>query len=263
MARDSFAYWEYETWPYHPFVIGWSKDRLGLPSAPLHYGLTWPVGIPTVFQITVTVPLRCNCLSLGLCKGVVKESTEWLAMVGCYTTHLQIACRVFPWGGYLRSLIKPRKCQLTIIETILFPEITKFSKTMEPKANFAHYITMVPLTDSMQSFSVRCISPYSLMKQRKCQITILNPVLLARNYDYSAKQWSTKPVLHTFKLTVIIFSLETNEGVIPKFKVIISLGICWWCFWLSVIADYHWWTVAGLFIYCSIISWISIKQWIL
>ena len=34
----------YETWPpigwHHPFVIGWSKDRLGLPSAPLHYGLT-------------------------------------------------------------------------------------------------------------------------------------------------------------------------------------------------------------------------------
>ena len=42
----------YETWPpigwHHPFVIGWSKYRLGLPSAPLHYGLMWPVGIPTV-----------------------------------------------------------------------------------------------------------------------------------------------------------------------------------------------------------------------
>ena len=34
----------YETWPpigwHHPFVIGWSKYRLGLPSAPLHYGFT-------------------------------------------------------------------------------------------------------------------------------------------------------------------------------------------------------------------------------
>ena len=33
-----------ETWPqigwHHPFVIGWSKYRLGLLSAPLHYGLT-------------------------------------------------------------------------------------------------------------------------------------------------------------------------------------------------------------------------------
>ena len=56
----------YETWPpidwHHPFVIGWSKGRLELPSAPLHYGLTWPVGIPTVFQTPVTVPLHCNCL---------------------------------------------------------------------------------------------------------------------------------------------------------------------------------------------------------
>ena len=52
----------YETWPpigwHHPFGIGWSKYRLGLPSAPLHYGLTWPVGIPTVFQTPVTVSLH-------------------------------------------------------------------------------------------------------------------------------------------------------------------------------------------------------------
>ena len=52
-----------ETWPpigwNLPFVIGWSKERFGLPSAPLHYGLTWPVGIPTVFQTPVTVPLHC------------------------------------------------------------------------------------------------------------------------------------------------------------------------------------------------------------
>ena len=59
---------------------------------------------------------------------------------------------------------------------------------MKPKANFGHYITMVPLTDSMQSFPLRCLSSQSLIKQRKCQITIIEPVLLARNYDYSAKQ---------------------------------------------------------------------------
>ena len=89
---------------------------------------------------------------------------------------------------------------------------------MKPKANFSHYITMVPLTDSMQSFSLRYLSPHSSMKQRKCQITIINPVLLGRNYDYSAKQWNTKPVLHIFKLTVAIFSLETNGGGHPKIK---------------------------------------------
>ena len=77
---------------------------------------------------------------------------------------------------------------------------------------------MVPLTDSMQSFSLKCLSPHSLMKQIKCQITIINPVFLATNYDYSAKQWNTKPVLHIFKLTITIFSLETNEGGYPKIK---------------------------------------------
>ena len=73
----------YETWPplgwNHPFVIGWSKDRLGLPSAPLHYGPMWPVGIPIVFQTPVTVPLHSltagKCLLLGLSRGTVKEST--------------------------------------------------------------------------------------------------------------------------------------------------------------------------------------------
>ena len=51
----------YETWPligwHHHFMIGWSKFRLRLHNAPLHYGLTWSVGIPIGFQILVTVPL--------------------------------------------------------------------------------------------------------------------------------------------------------------------------------------------------------------
>ena len=76
---------------------------------------------------------------------------------------------------------------------------------MKPKANFAHHITMVPLTGSMQSFFLRCLSSHSLIKQRKCQIIIINHVLLARNYDYSTKQWNTKPVLYIFKLTVTTF----------------------------------------------------------
>ena len=49
----------YETWPPVGFCdwLVWIY-RLGLPSAPLHYGLTWPVGIPNVFQTSVTVPLH-------------------------------------------------------------------------------------------------------------------------------------------------------------------------------------------------------------
>ena len=54
----SVGYW---TWPpigwHHSFLIGWSKDRFGLPSAPLHYGRTCPVGIPTVFQTPVSLSL--------------------------------------------------------------------------------------------------------------------------------------------------------------------------------------------------------------
>ena len=47
-----------------------------------------------------------------------------------------------------------------------------------------------------KSFSLRCLSPHSLIKQRKCGITIIKTILLARNYNYSAKQWNPKLVLH-------------------------------------------------------------------
>ena len=64
-----------------PFVIGWPDNRLEWPSTPLHYGLIWPVGIPTVFQTTVTAPLhRPNGRQIGLCK-------RWL-------------WRSLPWGGF-------------------------------------------------------------------------------------------------------------------------------------------------------------------
>ena len=39
---------------HHPFVIGWSKYQLRLPDC----GLMWPVGISTVFQRSLTVPLH-------------------------------------------------------------------------------------------------------------------------------------------------------------------------------------------------------------
>ena len=52
---------------------------------------------------------------------------------------------------------------------------------MKPKANFIHYITMAPLTERMLSFSLRCLSLHSLVEQRKCQITLIEAVLPARN----------------------------------------------------------------------------------
>ena len=90
----------YETWPpigsHHTFVTGWSKYRLGLPSAPLHYGLTWPVGFPPFFkpqwQSLCTALTTGKCLSLGLCKGTVKESTLMSQM---HHTSLQLHHNLF------------------------------------------------------------------------------------------------------------------------------------------------------------------------
>ena len=66
------------TWPAigcHRFVIGWSKYMLRNASVEMHSLLTWPVGIPTVFHRTLTVPLHGptthKCL---LCKETLKES---------------------------------------------------------------------------------------------------------------------------------------------------------------------------------------------
>ena len=43
---------------HHPFVIGWSKYRLGLALVAMHCGLACPLGIPTVFQRRLTVSLH-------------------------------------------------------------------------------------------------------------------------------------------------------------------------------------------------------------
>ena len=60
-------------WLASTFCDGWSKYKLGLPSAPLHYGPLWPVGISTIFrpqwQSLCTAPMAGRCLPLGLCKG--------------------------------------------------------------------------------------------------------------------------------------------------------------------------------------------------
>ena len=48
----------------------------------------------------------------------------------------QIPCKVFPWGVYPHSLIKPRKCQLTIIETILLARNYKIQQSNETQNQF-------------------------------------------------------------------------------------------------------------------------------
>ena len=71
------------------FVIGWSKCRLRLPSAPLHYELTWPVGIPTVFQ----TPWQSLCTALrglwnslwGNCPGIPFQVVQSLQLIWRWT----------------------------------------------------------------------------------------------------------------------------------------------------------------------------------
>ena len=65
----------WETWPliawHHPFVIVWSKYRLGIPSALVHYGLTWQLWIPPPFCRPQWQSHRTTSTA---CKGTVKES---------------------------------------------------------------------------------------------------------------------------------------------------------------------------------------------
>ena len=139
------------SWPligwHHYFVICWSKDRLGLPSVPLHYGITWRD--EWEFQLcssesTFALQLPAVRAVQGDCERVY-SGQPWEAE--------QIAYRVLPWGVYPHSLIKQRKCQLTIIETILL------------------FFSLV----ACQVFPWG-VFPHSLIKQRKCQETIIETV---------------------------------------------------------------------------------------
>ena len=80
-----------------PFVIGWFKYRLGLPCDPLHYWLTWPVGIPTVFETPVTVPLPL-ALRAGKCHIRHKMPQMITGMRRCVTHN-----DLWPWPISSRS----------------------------------------------------------------------------------------------------------------------------------------------------------------
>ena len=51
---------------------------------------------------------------------------------------------------------------VALVATVLLARNYKIQQSNETQSQFIHYITMVPLTDSMQSFSLRCLSPHSL-----------------------------------------------------------------------------------------------------
>ena len=78
-----------EAWPpircHHLFVIGRSKYRLGLPQSQwlLAYVADWNFQhFSDITQSPCTALTAGICLPLGLCKGTVKESTDY----GCPTS---------------------------------------------------------------------------------------------------------------------------------------------------------------------------------
>ena len=78
----------YETWSpigcVPGCVIGCSKYGMGNSPHAMHYGLTWPVGISTVFkgywQSPCTALTAGKRLPLGLCKETVKQSSSLAAV---------------------------------------------------------------------------------------------------------------------------------------------------------------------------------------
>ena len=130
------------------------------------------------------------------------------SLIACMSSSLRYLSR--------QSLIKQRYCQINIIKTVLLARNNIIQHEWNPKPIL--HITQ-PWSHSLiacLNFSLRCISLHSFIKQRKCQITIVETVLPARNWIYSAKQWSPRPVLHISKLGLTTFSLETSEEGQPK-----------------------------------------------
>ena len=90
-------------WPYHSLMIGWSKFRLGLPFVMMHYGLMWLVGIPNSFRCQQQSPYKC--LSLGMCKGTMKESIKPPAEAYSLDSRWQTMKSEWKWSHYFFSLI--------------------------------------------------------------------------------------------------------------------------------------------------------------
>ena len=62
---------------------------------PLHYGLMWTVGIPTVFEHHWQSP--CTALTAGLCKGTVKESNGLREVISNQRRQVDF---VWAWSGF-------------------------------------------------------------------------------------------------------------------------------------------------------------------
>ena len=94
-----------------------------------------------------------------------------------------------------------------------------FSKAMKPKANFAHWITLVPLTDSMPEFSLRCLPLPTQLNQAKKMSNHYNWNCFAfQKLQLFSKAMKAKASFVHFKLSLTTFSLETTEGGHPKIK---------------------------------------------
>ena len=107
----------YETWPsiawHHTFVIGLWKYRLGLPQSAMDCGLKIPVGIPTILQRPLTVPLHSPNGRLlpavravqGDCEIVVCYGGSPYGAICCEIYHICIGATglVAEWGCWLAA----------------------------------------------------------------------------------------------------------------------------------------------------------------
>ena len=137
----------YETWPpigwNNAFMIVWCKYRLGLPSAPLHYGLMWPVEIPTVLQTPVTVPFiqpewqacRWGC-ARGLWKSVHHHADLLSDFLLCWfaemslnlSTCISSRCswpQTWPWPGFPKPTLSVKICILAAKTCLICAFVTQ------------------------------------------------------------------------------------------------------------------------------------------
>ena len=116
-----------ETWP----LIGWSIYRLGNSSHLMHYGPTWPMGLPIVFRRPLTVPLRSpigGSLPLWQCKETVNECS-WLVShtLACilWWGHMCHEIHSSPWGKKVQTTSRNSR------KTLIYIHIIKRSQTLK------------------------------------------------------------------------------------------------------------------------------------
>ena len=75
--------------------------------------------------------------------------SQWTAVGGCYIASMP---GFFPGVSLPTQLIMKQNVKSLKSKQFARQKLQSFNKAMKPKASFGHYITMVPLADSMPEF---------------------------------------------------------------------------------------------------------------